>query len=83
MRTSGGNLVLAVNSGSSSLKIGLFEPGESLREIGSIEADGVGTDAARIRSAGVLNSPSPSGLRLPDHATAIQAVLDHLDATGI
>jgi acetate kinase len=83
VRTSGGNLVLAVNSGSSSLKIGLFEPGESLREIGSIEADGVGTDAARIRSAGVLNSPSPSGLSLPDHAAAIQAVLDHLDATGI
>jgi acetate kinase len=82
VRTPGGNLVLAVNSGSSSLKIGLFELGETLREIGSIEAVGVGTDAARIRSAGVLEAPSPADVTLSDHDAAIQAVLALLDANA-
>jgi acetate kinase len=72
-----------VNSGSSSLKIGLFEPGDPFQEIGSISADGIGTDASRIQSDGLLDAPSPTSLTLADHAAAIRATLDHLDATGI
>ncbi|HEX3303769.1 MAG TPA: hypothetical protein VHR64_12865, partial [Thermomicrobiales bacterium] len=69
------DLILAVNSGSSSLKVGLFTSDPEPVEIGSIVADGIGSDNGRVRSDGQLRSGSTTEVELQTHDAAITLVL--------
>jgi acetate kinase len=72
------DLILAVNSGSSSLKVGLFTSDPEPVEIGSIVADGIGSDNGRVRSDGQLRSGSTTEVELQTHDAAITLVLARL-----
>ncbi len=67
--------ILVMNAGSSSIKAALFDG--ALSELLRIEATGVGS-AGEIR-VGAQKRPMP----LPDHATALTALFDALQAQGI
>jgi len=75
--------ILAVNSGSSSLKVGLFQVDDELTEVGSIIADGIGTPSSRLKSTGISDDSSRHGLTLADHDAAIRAVLGRLNAQSL
>lgn len=68
--------VLVINAGSSSIKTALF--GADLHETLRIEAADIGTGGGiRIDGAGLRN------VDLPDHASALAAILDALTDSGI
>src|SRR6476469_10207933 len=71
--------ILAVNSGSSSLKVGVFGIEPELRETGSIVADGIASGSGRLRAAGSLRSIGQADADLPTHDAAIALVLDALE----
>ena len=75
--------ILAVNSGSSSLKVGVFEIEPELLETGSIVADGIASGSGRLRADGSLRSIGRAGADLPSHDAAITLVLDALERPGL
>ena len=68
--------ILVLNTGSSSVKFAVFDA--TLTEILHGQAEGIGTDAGRL-TCGDHDITRP----LPDHATALEAVLDALAVAGI
>jgi acetate kinase len=72
--------ILTINSGSSSIKLALFEAGESLRRIleGGIER--IGLPEATLRVKGLDESDSLSRLvTAPDHTAAVGALMDWIE----
>jgi acetate kinase len=66
--------LLVVNAGSSSIKTALFDG--ALREILRIEATGIGASGS-VKAAGKSRA-----MPLPDHTTALAAILDRLEEHG-
>lgn len=71
-----GSLILVINAGSSSIRAAVFDTG--LTECARIEATGVGTSGQVGVRGGAARSRD-----LPDHTTALAAVLEELAAAGI
>ena len=71
--------VLAINSGSSSLKAAAYELGPAEARVLSVEASRIGLPGSRLRVVGgderVVDGPQD----LPDHETALQALFRQLD----
>jgi len=78
-----GRRILAVNSGSSSLKVGVFGTDPELRETGSIIADGIASGSGRLQADGSLRSIGWADADLPTHDAAIALVLDALERAGL
>lgn len=68
--------ILVLNTGSSSVKFAVFD--QSLTTQLQGQAEGIGTEAGRLR-CGAIDQTLP----LPDHETALSAVLDCLSQSGI
>lgn len=69
--------LLIVNAGSSSIKTAVFDPG--LKELLRVEATGIGTRGNGHVTAPGVDRPSA----LPDHAAALSAILETLEAQGV
>jgi acetate kinase len=75
--------ILTINGGSSSIKLALFEAGDSLRRVleGGIER--IGLPDATFRVKGLNQADSFSRLvRAPDHAVAVAALMDWIEERG-
>jgi acetate kinase len=75
--------ILTINGGSSSIKLALFEAGDSLQRIleGGIER--IGLPEATFRVRGLNQADSFSRLvRAPDHAVAVAALMDWIEERG-
>jgi acetate kinase len=75
--------ILTINGGSSSIKLALFEAGDSLQRIleGGIER--IGLPEATFRVKGLNQADSFSRLvRAPDHAVAVAALMDWIEERG-
>jgi len=75
--------ILTINGGSSSIKLALFEAGDSLQRIleGGIER--IGLPDATFRVKGLNQADSFSRLvRAPDHAVAVAALMDWIEERG-
>ena len=75
--------ILTINGGSSSIKLALFEAGDSLQRIleGGIER--IGLPDATFRVKGLNQADSFSRLvRAPDHAVAVAALMDWIEKRG-
>ena len=69
--------ILTLNGGSSSIKIAVFEAGNSLRRILTGEIERIGSPDAILRIAGPNGANSAlRQLSAPDHAVAMSALLD-------
>ena len=80
---SGSPHILTINGGSSSIKLALFEAGDSLRRVleGGIER--IGLPDATFRVKGLNQADSFSRLvRAPDHAVAVAALMDWIEERG-
>ena len=73
----GGNLVLTVNGGSSSIKFALFDFGESLQRILAGHIEGIGLSQGRFEMKGEKDTASRS-VAVPDHITAVNLLMDSL-----
>jgi acetate kinase len=80
---SGDRRVLTINGGSSSIKFALFEVGVSLRQIleGAIERIGLPEATLRVKGRNPSDDVSRS-VRAPDHASAVSALMDWIEAWG-
>ena len=75
--------ILTINGGSSSIKLALFEAGDSLQRIleGGIER--IGLPDATLRVKGLKQADSFSRLvKAPDHAVAVAALMDWIEERG-
>jgi acetate kinase len=75
--------ILTINGGSSSIKLALFEAGDSLQRIleGGIER--IGLPDATLRVKGLNQADSFSRLvKAPDHAVAVAALMDWIEERG-
>ena len=69
--------ILTLNGGSSSIKVAVFEAGDSLRRILTGEIERIGSPDATVRIAGSSGANSSMRkLSVPDHAVAMSALLD-------
>lgn len=80
MTSQSGNRILTINSGSSSLKVALYEMAQQEERILSAEVDRLSALGSRLRiidrrGTTLLDQPS----ELPDHAAALQALLTWLE----
>jgi len=69
--------ILTINGGSSSIKFGLFESGDSLRRILEGEIERIGLPEASLRVTGL--NPADNFSRLvsaPDHKEAVGTLMD-------
>jgi acetate kinase len=75
--------VLTINGGSSSIKFALFEVGVSPRQIleGAIERIGLPEATLRVKGRTPSDNVSRS-VRAPDHASAVSALMDWIEAWG-
>ena len=72
--------ILTINGGSSSIKIALFEVGDSLRRIFQGGIEQIGLPAATLRVKGVNPADDVSRLvTAPDHTAAVGALMDWLE----
>ena len=72
--------ILTINGGSSSIKIALFETGDSLRRIFQGGIEQIGLPAATLRVKGVNPTDDVSRLvTAPDHTAAVGALMDWLE----
>ncbi len=82
----GGNMshelrVLCLNAGSSSLKLALWTMAEREAALGTAAVEGIGTARCRLWLRGASGQPvSEAPLVLTDHASAVHALLDAVDA---
>lgn len=76
-------LILAVNSGSSSLKLGVFVCGDPLANWASLQVDGIGTDTACVRYCRSGESPETEDIASPDHDAAIRTAISWLQRKQI
>jgi acetate kinase len=79
--STGNGCILTVNGGSSSIKFALFEAEGGLRRIlgGQIEGIGLSEGTFSVRAANNADSFSRR-LALPDHATAVNSLMDWIQA---
>jgi len=72
--------ILTINGGSSSIKLALFEPGNSLNLIlrGGIERIGLPNAVFRVKSADPADSFSRP-IAAPDHTVAVRVLLDWIE----
>ncbi|MDB4987309.1 MAG: acetate kinase [Myxococcaceae bacterium] len=74
-----GAIVLCLNGGSSSLKLALFQLGDSERMLGSGAVEGIGQASARLWLRDATGKQvAESSANLTDHAAAVQALFDAL-----
>ena len=72
--------VLAINSGSSSLKAAVYQLGPAEARVLSVEASRIGLPGSRLRVVGADERIVVDGLEdLPDHEAALQALFQRLD----
>lgn len=72
--------VLAINSGSSSLKAAVYEMGPAEVRVLSVEASRIGLPGSRVRVVGADARVAVDRLEdLPDHAAALEALFHRLD----
>lgn len=75
--------ILTVNGGSSSIKFGLFEALDSLRQILHGEIDRIGEPQATLRVDGpLLADPVSRAVTAPDHAAAVDTLMSYIDELG-
>lgn len=74
------NLVLVINSGSSSLKFALFDAGEAPIRLWSGSIERIGMELGRFHARGEDSTDATdSSLRVPDHETALTHLLDEIE----
>ena len=75
--------ILTINGGSSSIKLALFEAGDSLQRIleGGIERIGTSDATFRVKASDQADSFSHP-LTAPDHAVAVAALMDWIEERG-
>jgi acetate kinase len=74
--------ILTINGGSSSIKFGVFEVGDPLRQVLHGEIDRIGQTHATLRVDGLLPSDHISrGLSATEHAAAVDALLDYIEGS--
>jgi acetate kinase len=75
--------ILTINGGSSSIKLALFEAGDSLQRIleGGIERIGTSEAIFRVKGSDQADSFSHS-LTAPDHTVAVAALMDWIEERG-
>ena len=72
--------ILTINGGSSSIKIALFEAGDSLRRILSGGIERIGLSEAALRVKGVNQADDYSRpVTAPDHTVAVGALMDWIE----
>ena len=72
--------VLAINSGSSSLKAAVYQLGSAEVRVLSVEASRIGLPGSRLRVVGADERVVVDGVAdLPDHEAALQALFQRLD----
>lgn len=72
--------ILSINAGSATVKYGLFNA-ETLEPLGRGRASGIGTAEGRIEHLLIANEPIAYGVSLPDHDSALQALLADIRPT--
>ncbi len=75
--------ILTVNGGSSSIKFALFDAGDSLQRVaaGAIERIGLPDSVLQLKELGQTESGSQP-VAAPDHAAAVEALLDWIEEHG-
>ena len=75
--------ILTINGGSSSIKLALFEAGDSLQRIleGGIERIGLPDATFRVKALNQADSFSRL-VKAPDHAVAVAALMDWIEEPG-
>jgi acetate kinase len=72
--------ILTINGGSSSIKVALFEAGDSLRRILEGGIDRIGLPEVTLRVKGVNQADNVSRpVTAPDHTVAVGALIDWID----
>ncbi len=75
-----GDLILAINGGSSSIKFALFAPADGLRRIAKGHISGIGSDQGEFNVTGNVEGPDSSrSVTLGDHKAAIDLLVDWID----
>jgi acetate kinase len=75
--------ILTLNSGSSSLKVSIYQVAPVERLLLSGDLQRIGLSGGRVEIAGEGLAPAKQDIALPDHATAIGVLFDHLEKQAV
>lgn len=76
-------LIMTINTGSSSLKAGGYHAGDGLQRQFAVEIERIGQPGSLVRVAAGNGRPAESARDLPNHASALAALVDWIQGEGL